>query len=291
VLDHLSASWGEDETVSTWFGAHDITLSWCIISEALNRSRHRKRTHSAGLLVGDSSYHVSIHHCVLAHNGFRNPLINGGGTHDVVNNVIYNWGEIPAEIVDNDSNSFLNFVGNYFRPGPSTQSVPFDIVINSEGGTPQIYVQGNIGAKRPMPAISEWALVTHGWGERPAPEKYRSHNRFPTPPVTTWTAEAGLEKVLAGAGATRPQRDPVDQRVVGDVQNRTGRIIDSPKDVGGYPKLKGGTPPADSDHDGLPDDWERPRGLNPEDASDGNRDRDGDGYTNIEEYLQSLARP
>jgi pectate lyase len=130
VLDHISASWGEDETVSTWYGAHDITISWCIISEALNRSRHRKRTHSAGLLVGDGSEHVSVHHCLLAHNDFRNPLFSSGGTHDFVNNVIYNWGAIPAEIFDQDSNSFLNLVGNTFRPGPSTQLGPYEITIN-----------------------------------------------------------------------------------------------------------------------------------------------------------------
>ncbi|MHC4071518.1 MAG: hypothetical protein ACYTGS_05730, partial [Planctomycetota bacterium] len=79
--DGISASWGEDETISTWYGAHDITISWSIISEALNRSRHRKKTHSAGLLIGDSSYNVSVHHNLLAHNDFRNPLISEGGTH------------------------------------------------------------------------------------------------------------------------------------------------------------------------------------------------------------------
>lgn len=92
VIDHVSASWGEDETISTWYGAHDVTISWSIISEALNRSRHRKGTHSAGLLVGDRSYNVSMHHNLLAHNDFRNPLISGGGTHDFVNNVVYDWG-------------------------------------------------------------------------------------------------------------------------------------------------------------------------------------------------------
>lgn len=288
VLDHLSASWGEDETVSTWFGAHDVTISWSIISEALNRSRHRKRTHSAGLLIGDSSYHVSVHRCLLAHNGFRNPLIIDGGTHDVVNNVIYNWEEIPAEIVDNDSNSFLNFVGNAFRSGPSTRSVPFDIVINSKAGTPQIHVEGNSGTERPDAAMEPWALVTQGWGGQPAPERFRSRSRFPAPPVMTWTAAEALEKVLAGAGATRPRRDPVDQRVAADVKNGTGRIIDSPREVGDYPKLASATPPADSDHDGMPDDWEKPKGLNPDDPSDGNLDRNGDGYTNIEEYFHSL---
>ncbi|HIE29531.1 TPA: hypothetical protein EYP66_19855 [Candidatus Poribacteria bacterium] len=88
------------------------------LREALNNPnpRIRKRAHSAGLLIGDSSYHVSVHHTLLAHNDFRNPLISKGGTHDIVNNIIYNWGVLAAEITDYNSNSFLNFVGNYFRP-------------------------------------------------------------------------------------------------------------------------------------------------------------------------------
>jgi pectate lyase len=184
VIDHVSASWGEDETLSTWYGAHDITISWCIISEALNRSRHRKRTHSAGLLIGDSSYHVSIHHNLLAHNDFRNPLIAQGGTHDIVNNVIYNWGVLPAEICDYDSNTFLNFIGNYFIAGPSTNPGPFEILFPE--GNPKIYVEDNIGPHRPDPNMNDWAIVGFRWGEEGvAPEKYRSHIRFESPQITS----------------------------------------------------------------------------------------------------------
>lgn len=288
VLDHLSASWGEDETVSTWYGAHDITVSWSMISEALNRSRHRKETHSAGLLIGDSSYRVSVHHTLLAHNDFRNPLISEGGTHDFVNNVIYNWGVLPAEIADYDSNTFLNFVGNYFIPGPSTVSGPFEILFNE--GNPRIYVEGNLGPHRPDPTMDEWALVGFGYGEEGvAPESYRNPTRFTTYPITAAGAQEALERVLAGAGATAPRRDSVDRRVVDEVKKGTGAIIDSPAQVGGYPTLASATPPPDSDHDGMPDNWEREMGLDPEDASDRNRDLDGDGYTNVEEYLHLLS--
>ncbi|MHC4534088.1 MAG: pectate lyase family protein [Planctomycetota bacterium] len=288
VVDHVSASWGEDETVSTWYGAHDITISWCIISEALNRSRHRKKTHSAGLLIGDSSYHVSIHHNLLAHNDFRNPLISKGGTHDIVNNVIYNWGVLPAEVCDYDSNTFLNFIGNYFIAGSSTNPGPYEILFPE--GNPKIYVEGNIGPHRPDPNMNEWAIVGFRWGEEGvAPEKYRSHTKFETPSISSTSPMEARDVVLANAGATIPQRDAVDLRIVNDVMNGTGSIIDSPDDVGGYPKLTSGTPPVDTDHDGMPDEWESNRGLDPEDASDGNGDLDSDGYTNIEEYLHSLS--
>jgi pectate lyase len=288
VLDHISASWGEDETVSTWYGAHDITISWSIISEALNRSRHRKRTHSAGLLIGDSSYNVSVHHNLLAHNDFRNPLISEGGTHDIVNNVIYNWGVLPAEITDYGSNTFLNFVGNLFIAGPSTNPGPYEILFPQ--GDPRIYVGDNLGPHRPDPNMDQWAIVGFRWGEEGvAPVKYRSLTRFETPPVTSTSAAEARDIVLAQAGATLPQRDAADRRVVDDVSSGTGRIIDSPDQVGGYPELAGGTAPVDSDHDGMPDQWERQIDLDPNDPADGNGDLDGDGYTNVEEYLHHLS--
>ena len=287
VVDHVSASWSEDECVSTWYGAHDVTISWSIISEALNRSRHRKRTHSAGLLIGDSSYHVSVHHNLLAHNDFRNPLVSDGGTHDVVNNVIYNWGVLPAEIADRDGNSFLNFIGNYFLPGPSTQAGPYEILF--DGGNPRIFVAGNRGPHRPDDEADEWALVGCGYGEEGvAPTTFRSATKYETHPITTVSADEAFDQVLDRAGATLPERDAIDRRVVAEVRNRSGSIIDSPEDVGGHPRLDRGDPPLDSDHDGMPDAWEAEHGLDPNDASDGSGDLDGDGYTNVEEYLHGL---
>ena len=291
VLDHISASWSEDETISTWYGAHDVTISWSIISEALNRSRHHKKTHSAGLLIGDSSYNVSVHHCLLAHNDFRNPLIIEGGTHDFVNNVVYNWGVLCAEIVDYDSNSFLNFVGNFFLPGPSTKTGPYEILIEPESGTPKIYVKDNMGPRRSDSSVSDWSVVKYGWdSEQKAPESYRSPNLFFVPLVTTSEAADAFDQVLDSSGATLPVRDSADERIVASVRNRMGKIIDSPADVGGYPQLTRGTPPVDSDHDGIPDDWERQEGLDFNDPTDASSDRDGDGYTNIEQYFHSLSQ-
>lgn len=246
VLDHVSASWSEDETISLWEGAHDVTLSWCIISEALDRSRHNKGHHSAGLLIGDSSWNVTVHHCLLAHNGFRNPLITGGGTHDIVNNVIYDWGNLPAEIVDTDSNTFVNFIGNRFIPGPSSAKGPYEILFNHGrgAGIPKIFVSGNIGPHRMAEASDDWALVGYGFGAAGvAPTQYRAKTAFATAAVTTQTAAAALERVLTEAGATLPRRDRVDARVVADVRNRTGKLINSPQDVGGYPEMKNETPP------------------------------------------------
>ena len=75
-----------------------------------------------------------------------------------------------------------------------------------------------------------------------------------------------------------------------EVESRSGRIIDSQKDVGGWPAYASGPAPADADADGMPDDWERAHGLDPADPADGPR-AGRDGYTNLEVYLNELAGP
>ena len=104
-------------------------------------------------------------------------------------------------------------------------------------------------------------------------------------PRTQSAAEA-VELVIAGAGASL-HRDAVDRRVTDDVRNCRGRLINSQGEVGGWPLLRSTPAPMDSDHDGIPDAWEKAHGLNPADPAD----RDSDGYTNLEEYLNSLCAP
>jgi hypothetical protein len=77
--------------------------------------------------------------------------------------------------------------------------------------------------------------------------------------------------------------------VVESLRKREGRQINSPREVGGYPVIKGGELPVDSDNDGMPDEWEIKKALDPHDAADATQDQDRDGYTNIEEYLHGLA--
>jgi hypothetical protein len=102
------------------------------------------------------------------------------------------------------------------------------------------------------------------------------------------SASNAYAAVLAGAGATAPRRDPVDARIVQEVINRTGNIIDSPDDRGGYPTYAGGTPPPDGDHDGMPNAWEVSHGLNPSDPADGPQ-MSPTGYTWVENYINGLA--
>ena len=90
-------------------------------------------------------------------------------------------------------------------------------------------------------------------------------------------------------GATLPKRDSADQRLVAEVEQRRGKIIDDPQQVGGWPVLQAAEPYPDSNNNGMPDEWEKQYGLDPNDPTVGNRDPDGDGYTNIEEYLNGTV--
>lgn len=113
---------------------------------------------------------------------------------------------------------------------------------------------------------------------------------FDAAPVSTDAGSDVYEKLLAGCGVTRPVRDAVDVRVVGAIRAGNGAIIDSQRDVGGWPVLASGPAPADADGDGMPDAWEREHGFAPNSAADGSQDADNDGYTNVEEYLNG-TRP
>jgi hypothetical protein len=104
----------------------------------------------------------------------------------------------------------------------------------------------------------------------------------------TEAADEAFRRVLEGAGASRV-RDAVDRRVVAEVLAGTGKIIDDVAEVGGWPAHANRPAPADVDNDGMPDEWERGRGLDPDDPADGPLDPDGDGYTNLEDYLNGLV--
>jgi pectate lyase len=100
-------------------------------------------------------------------------------------------------------------------------------------------------------------------------------------------AKSAYQRVLETGGAILPKRDIVDTRIVNDVRNRTGKIIKSQEDVGGWPELKSIPAPTDTDHDGMPDLWETKHGLNPQNADDRNKVGE-DGYTMLEKYMNNI---
>ncbi len=286
IVDHCSLSWSVDECLSTWYSPQDITIQWCIIGEPLWHSIHPKGAHGMGMLIGDRSSRFSIHHNLLAHTPWRNPLIQGRGDGtcevDFRNNVIYNYGKYCTVA---RGRIRLNYVGNYLKPGANTeveQEMHLDKNADT-GAAPEVYLAGNSAAS--ITAADDWAMVLDmaQLGE----DALRQTDPWDFAAVATQTAEEAYEAVLAGAGAALPTRDAVDERIVADVRAGTGTAIDSQSEVGGWPAYPAGEAPDDGDHDGMPDAWETEHGLDPADAADGAADADGDGYTNIEEYLNA----
>ncbi len=120
-------------------------------------------------------------------------------------------------------------------------------------------------------------------------EAYKQNQPFPAGSIETDKPLEAFKRVLAQGGYCLPDRDAVDARVVNDVRHRTGAIIHSQSEVGGWPELYSAPAPEDSDHDGMPDGWEKKNGLDPNDAADKNKTA-ADGYTMLEKYLHSLVK-
>lgn len=286
IVDHCSLSWGTDEVLSTFGNPRDITVQWSILSEGLHDSTHEEGPHSRGVLLGGTASNISFHHNLIAHHLRRMPRVSEIQLADVVNNVLYNWGDEALLTQGVERRTTINIVGNYAVAGSNT--FPNRLWMVKHGyGNASIFLSGNIGPTRPSDALPE-AEALH-----PDDHRFRTFFRHPAPLIaTTTSAGEALKRVIAFSGATLPVRDSVDQRVTNDVTNLTGGIINSPEDVGGWPELEISQRPweFDTDGDGMPDEWERAYGFNPEEPEDGPMDADRNGYTNVEEYLNQLAQ-
>ncbi|MFC2081134.1 polysaccharide lyase family 1 protein [Bacteroidota bacterium] len=301
ILDHCSASWSVDECFSCSTGRKDkidnVTVQWCIISEALHNSIHKKGPHGYGALIrGCYGAKYTYHHNLFAHNYSRNPRPGNydynssdidpqGLQFDFRNNVLYNWGgSRPGYDADRKSVCRFNYVGNYARQGPDSETPGW--IYSASSMYFRGYFSGNyFNGKVPS---DPWSLVVFPESATQSEiEVYKQDKPFFTGPMHTESALLAFENVLAHAGASIV-RDEVDARVVADVKNGTGAIIHFETEVGGWPDYKTYGKWKDSDQDGMPDEWETQNGLNPDDPQDRNGDRNKDGYTNLEEYLESL---
>lgn len=300
MLDHCSLSWAID-------GTHDLrrcgnfTLQWCMLTEALNHSLHSKGEHAMCASYRDLSGNITLHHNLFATCRDRHPTLGSAQAPpryivDFRNNFIYNW---SAGGTANFADHFINCVSNFFCPGPMTD--PARLPIAMKGDLPDLaqgHMAGNVFQQRDDLTRDNYAALDFQRWLKP-PSKYLYRGKLADWKVDaepdlgankpqTQTPAAAADLVLAGAGASL-RRDAVDVRVIADVRQRKGKLIDSPSEVGGWPKLQGAPAPVDTDHDGMPDAWEKAHGLNPNDPTDGAADPDGDGYTNLEAYLNGLV--
>jgi hypothetical protein len=295
----------------------NITIQNSIFSEALDTWNH-----SFGSTLGGEN--CTFMRNLWADNAGRNPSIGWFGIFNFANNVIFNW--VHRSTDGGDYRAMYNMINNYYKPGPQTpkNSPIAHRILKPEAGRSKLgyltfgraYVNGNIVEGNDKVTKDNWDggvqvedLANAG--------KYTASIKWdkplPMPEITLLPTAKAYDYVLANAGATLPKRDPVDVRVVEQV--RTGKItykegvklpetqfkhrrlpIDSYKNgiitdisqVGGYPEYTG-KPYLDTDRDGMPDEWETKNGLNPKDASDASLDKNKDGYTSIEDYLNSVV--
>ena len=299
IVDHCSASWSVDETLSASSRGRlgNVTVQWCIISESLDNSIHHKGSHGYGSLIrGSFGNGYTYHHNLYAHHHARLPRPGNyidssrdpeGFIFDFRNNVIYNWaGNVAGYNADgsNGTNSItkMNFIGNYYKAGiNSTGSIAFSESTHAASA----FFSGNCmnGSYPDDP----WSLVSFSKFSDENKKAYKQSSPIPVPEVKTDEAITAYERVLTKGGAVLPERDAVDERIVSEVRNGMGKIINDEQQVGGWPELKSTKPPQDSDRDGMPDDWEKQYRFDSNDPGDGNGDSDADGYTNLEEYLNN----
>jgi hypothetical protein len=276
VVDHVSGSWAIDENFATWFkGVQDITVINCIISEGLWHSLSPDGPHSTGFLVGDGTHRLSVIGNLFAHNDQRNMYVHGDTSTLFVNNLIYNWhGSSPqggASVYGSDEGPlFASIVGNAYIRGkttrPGDKSIPVSIWNEVAKGS-KVYLSDNKDFLSPGDPYSVSLIEPN----------FNVLTKVPPvwiPSLVIKNVEDVKSEVLNNAGARPRDRDKVDLRIVNDVKTGTGRIIDSQKEVGGWPPLAknvrgtGGVPVLSTPSNAI----------------------QSSGYTELEEWLHRLAR-
>lgn len=303
IVDHCSVSWGSD-TQLDWYGSYldRATFQWNLIGEG-----------SMGQHIGGSRApkRITLHHNLYANLGSRTPLLQHADVFDFRNNVIYNWSGNNASVFGQfalNTSAFGNVVDNLWLAGPEG-GYPYLNVGNggpvridgkaAEAGGTRLYLSGNRGPRSPNGSANDWTghgvstwdyyeLEHDGSTHRVDQAQYDAGKPFPAPPVRLDPVSDLVEKVLPAVGACKPSRDAVDERITRSVREGTG--ASRGETTGPWPDLASGAPapPVDSDHDGMPDVWERAHGLDLANASDGAAIA-ANGYTHVENYLNELA--
>ena len=292
IVDHVSASWSSDEVFSLYHN-ENVTIQWCMITEACAKA---DGSHRFGGIWGNQ--HATYHHNLIAHNDSRNVRwASGCGYNDYRNNVLYNWGyqscyggeahqkgdrrKPPIEF------SAINMIANYYKPGPATRANVKDCIVSPSARGEDDYGSWHV-AENYVDGFPE--VTSDNWFG----VKGNKFTKLATPwdamPIHQQSAADAYLTVLDQAGCSLPKRDSIDSRIAEEVRNGTAShgnngIITKQEDVGGWPQLQSAEAPLDSDNDGMPDDWENKFGLDANAADDNSSDNDGDGYTNVEEYL------
>lgn len=220
--------------------------------------------------------------------------------------------------------SNVNVVANYYKPGPATlpgrmtHQIAAPWSRNGDSDYGKWYIADNEMVGSQEVTNDNWKGVVPSLTAIEDVQEFNPNNLkaipglkldkpWPAMAINQQTATDAYHSVLKHAGASLPKRDAVDLRIMDEVRNgyatfegasyekhyqvsdtsKNCGIIDSQNDVGGWPELKSTPAPVDTDHDGIPDAWEKENGLNPKDAKDRNKMGE-DGFTMLEKYLNGI---
>ena len=296
MIDHVSSSWGLDETLSVTRSNH-ITVQYSIVAETLNPANHAYGSLVRGNVDAAHPGGYTFHHNLWIHNDRRNPALGSYQEEDkdaeleveLLNNVMHNWGTRSIHTVESRDRLRINLINNMYIAGPSTSSGSAGEVMRAEifQGHVNVYHSGNLIDSDQDTAHDPQAVTESMFRESLFAEIIFAGSPFAFSGMVPEDTAAAYSNVLRQAGSSL-HRDSVDQRIIQEVTERTGMIIVSQSEVGGYPVLVGGTAPVDSDRDGMPDSWENARGLDPDDPEDRN-DIAPNAYTYLENYLNTLT--
>ncbi|TPE60602.1 pectate lyase [Sandaracinobacter neustonicus] len=254
IVDHCTLTWAVDENLSAsgprfkgstpeeWRQgtSNRITFSYNLLAEGLAHSSHPKGEHSKGSLIHDNATGIVIWRNIYAHNVERNPLLKGGAKAAVVNNLIYDpgrraihynlmaleWAGHPYQTGE------LSAVGNVLRGGPSTApGLPF-LMLGGDGDL-LYHATDNLAVDwtgAPLPMFGRYGETRAKLIESKTPVSWPAG----LPVLAARDVETHL---LANAGARPWDRDANDIRVLFFIAEGRGEIIDSERQVGGFPKM------------------------------------------------------
>lgn len=260
VLDHVSVYWATNKNFAVsgprfngtnadeWRQntSHRITVQNSIIAEALSHATHWKVEHSKGALIHDNTTDILMARNLFAHNYERSPLFKGGVHAAFINNLIFNPGQraMHYNLIAYEWRSHpfetgrITAIGNVLRAGMSTP-LPLALFEIGGAGDVDLYAKDNVAVDKigqPLPMLGRYGVTRAKVIEAKAPQVWPPYiNILPSVDVET--------EVLLDVGARPWDRDYHDERLVGDVAEGRGWIIDSQEDVHGYLAVKPQTRP------------------------------------------------
>lgn len=321
ILDHCSVSWCVDEGLTLYGGSledgsendnkapkeqsKNITVQYCLSSESLRMSNHFKGAHGYGGIIGGTN--ATYHHNMFAHHDSRNPRFDRNlKSTDMVNNVIYDWGNngsYGAEPYSYHSwerysapeyASNINIRNNYYKSGPSTkQSIRSKIFEATNNG--EVFYNGEMAKSNAYISGNYVYGNSEATADNTSKESYvmnRDKLNILTSPINmgayeipSQSAETAFEDVIANVGATLPRRDSIDARVVADAQNGTGRIINGIAEVGGFSGIA-----SEKRVFSIPEEWKTKTGMGTSKETDIVPGGIWAGYTWIEAYVNDWTQ-